>query len=74
MATAAPHRKKEGGVRTGKTIRQAASLQQCFHHGEQGGDNVWGLGDAGVFLAYLGSILAAIFCFVWGVRYWNKDV
>jgi len=39
-----------------------------------GGENVWGLGDAGVFLAYLGSILAAVFCFVWGVRYWNKDV
>lgn len=34
---------------------------------------MWGLGDGGIYLAYLGNILGAILCFVWGIRYWNYE-
>ncbi|MGB9887569.1 MAG: symporter small accessory protein [Moorellales bacterium] len=34
----------------------------------------WGLGDFGVWLGYVGSILATFLCILWGIRYWNHDL
>jgi len=33
---------------------------------------MWGMEGRGVFLAYIGSILSALLCIVYGIINWNK--